>query len=328
MAGLPRGLPKAELHLHLEGSINAETLCELSPGLGAAEVLRRYTYSDFAGFLDAFKWAVGHLKSPDHYALVARRLLERLERENVIYAEITLSAGVILLRQQQFAPIYDAVTREAARSRVEVYWVIDAIRHLGVEAAWPVVRLAAEHAADRVVAFGIGGDEIRGPAEQFAEVFHFARRHGLRLTPHAGETDGAESVWAAVRLGADRIGHGFRAADDPALLRHLSDNRIALEICLSSNVATGAVSGFAAHPVRRIYDAGVPVVLNTDDPAMFHTTLDNEFKLAAIHHGFSEAELRSIAENAFRYAFRRPAGWLSERDADSRQVDGGSALVG
>lgn len=327
MSGLPRGLAKAELHLHLEGSLDAATLGELSPGLSPAEVRRRYSYEDFNGFLEAFKWAVGHLRSPDDYALAARRLLERLERENVCYAEITLSAGVILLRKQEFGPIYEAVTREARRSRVEVYWVLDAIRHLGVEAAWPVARLAAERAGDRVVAFGIGGDEARGPAQAFAEVFRFARAHGLRLTPHAGETAGAESVWAAVRLGADRVGHGFRAAEDDALLRHLRDHGIALEICLSSNVATGAVRSFAAHPVRRLFDAGAPIVLNTDDPAMFDTSLGREFELAAQHYGFTEAELRTIAANAFRYAFRRPAGWASEGDADPGQVDRGPTLV-
>ncbi len=129
--------------------------------------------------------------------------------------------------------------------------------------------------------------------------------NGLRLTAHAGETVGPYSVWGALRLGAERIGHGIRSADDPQLLRHLRDHNIPLEICISSNVATGAVRSLADHPVRRIYDAGVPIILNTDDPGVFRCTLNGEYELAARQFGFSDAELRGIAENGFRYAFGR-----------------------
>ena len=167
-----------------------------------------------------------------------------------------------------------------------------------------VALLAAERVKDGVVAFGIGGDETRGPAEWFGEVFSFARSKGLRLTAHAGETCGPKSVSKALDIGAERIGHGISSVRDPALLRRLRDNGVPLEICISSNVATGAVASLADHPVRRIYDAGVPIVLNSDDPAMFGCTLSGEYELARDRFGFSDAELRGLAENSFRYGFR------------------------
>jgi adenosine deaminase/aminodeoxyfutalosine deaminase len=246
---------------------------------------------------------VERLRSPEDYALITRRLLDALERQNVRYAEITLSAGVVLWKGQDFGPIYNAVRREALHAPIEVQWNLDAVRHFGADHAMQVAQLAAGRVNHGVVSFGIGGDEQRGPAEWFGEVYQFARRAGLRLTAHAGETAGPESIWGALQLGAERIGHGIRAVEDPVLVAHLRDHRIPLEICISSNVATGAVQSLAAHPVRRLYDAGVPVVLNTDDPGLFGTTLNREYEIAAREFGFSEPEMRKIAENGFLYAF-------------------------
>jgi len=186
---------------------------------------------------------------------------------------------------------------------VEVRWILDAVRQFGAEHAMQVAELAAERVGKGVVAFGIGGSEERGPAEWFTEVYGFAKSAGLRLTAHAGESAGPESVWAALRLGAERIGHGIAAADDPALMRHLRERDIPLEVCITSNVVTGVVKRVEDHPVRRLYDAGVPITLNTDDPAMFGCMLVGEYRLAARQFGFSEGELRGIAENGFRYRF-------------------------
>ena len=149
--------------------------------------------------------------------------------------------------------------------------------------------------------------ETRGPAEWFTDVFAFAREAGLHLTAHAGESAGPESIRAALKLGAERIGHGIAAARDEALMRHLRERGIPLEICITSNLVTGVVKSIDEHPVRRLFDAGVPIVLNTDDPAMFGCTLVGEYRLAAERFGFSEAELRGIAENGFRYGWRENA---------------------
>jgi adenosine deaminase/aminodeoxyfutalosine deaminase len=291
---------KAELHLHLEGSIEPATLRELAPGSEPAG----YEFADFAGFIENFKRVTGYLKSPAEYALITRRLLENLERQNVCYAEITLSAGVVLWRKQDFAAIYDAVRQAAAESSVTVFWILDAVRQFGAEPAMEVARLAAERVDEGVIAFGIGGDEARGPAEWFRDVFACARERGLRLTAHAGETCGPESIWQALAIGAERIGHGISSAQDPTLLRHLQERDIPLEICVSSNVATGAVRSPAEHPIRKIYDAGVPIVLGSDDPAMFGTTLTREYELVQRVFGFSEVEILGMVENGFRYAFR------------------------
>jgi aminodeoxyfutalosine deaminase len=308
MADFFADLPKAELHLHLEGSIEPETLHELDPAASLEDLRALYHYTDFDGFLKAFGAVVKRLRTPADYALATRRLLDRLAVQNVRYAEITIAAGVVLWKNQEFGPIFDAISGAANGSPVKTYWILDAVRQFGVEQAMRVAELAVERLNGGVVAFGIGGSEERGPAEWFQDVFAFARQAGLRLTAHAGESMGPESVWAALALGAERIGHGITSIRDPGLLRRLRDSNIPLEICITSNVVTGVVRRLEDHPVRRLYDEGAPIVLNTDDPAMFDCTLTDEYRLAARQFGFTEAELREIAENGFRYAFRAGDG--------------------
>lgn len=304
MADFLQDLPKAELHVHLEGSVEPQTLHELDPATPLESFRTLYEYPDFDSFLKAFGAVGKRLRTPDDYALVTRRLLERLAAQNVRYAEIILAAGVVLWKGEDFAPIFDAVCQAADGSPVEVRWILDAVRQFGVEPARQVAELAAARVDRGVVAYGIGGSEERGPAAWFKDIFGYAKRAGLHLTAHAGESLGPESIWAALEIGAERIGHGIRAIEDPALIAHLRDRQIPLEISITSNLVTGVVKRLEEHPVRRLYDAGVPIVLNTDDPAMFRCSLVEEYRLAARAFGFSEDELRGIAENGFRYAFR------------------------
>ncbi len=302
MSPFYESLPKAELHVHLEGSVAPATLLELDSSLRPEDVRGVYQYENFAGFLQSYAWVSKRLREPEHYGLITTRLLEELERQNVSYAEINLSMGVVLWKEQDVEGIFQAEREAAAKSPVLVRWIFDAVRQFGYDHVERVAAIALKHQAHGVVAFGIGGDEARGPAREFAPVFAEVRRSGMAVVPHAGESVGPDSIWAALELGAVRIGHGIRAIDDPELLRHLRQNDIPLEICISSNICTGVVPSFDAHPVRKLYEAGVPITLNSDDPAMFHTSLSNEYRIAAEVFGFTDEELRAIANNSFRYA--------------------------
>jgi len=307
MAGMRdflRSIDKAELHVHLEGSVAPETLHEIAPSLTLDEIRSHYRFQDFNGFLQSYKWVNLLLTEPAHYGLILTRLLESLAAQGVVYAEVNLSIGVLLWRKLPFESYFNVVYDAFRAAPIPVRFIFDAVRQFGADSAWEVARLAVASKDRGVVGFGIGGDEARGRAVEFREVFQYVRDSGLHVVPHAGETTGPESIWDALEVGAERIGHGIRAIEDPLLIKHLRDHQIPLEVCVSSNVATGAVPSLAVHPLRRLYDAGVPIVLNTDDPAMFHTDLLNEYEIAAREFGFNELGLKGLAENSLRYAFK------------------------
>jgi aminodeoxyfutalosine deaminase len=306
-----RQLPKAELHLHLEGAVDAPTLVELRKLHGERTSLLEtealYRYNDFQTFLMAFKEVSAHLRGPDDYELATYRLMQRLKEENVLHAEVYVAVGVCLYRRQDFAAIFEGLERGRARGArdfgVSLLWIFDATRHFGVEEAQKVFDLALRYKDRHVIGIGIGGDEIKAPPELFRGVYAWAEDHELHLTAHAGETGPPESIWGAMNLHAERIGHALTAAQDPDLVEELAYRQIPLEICLTSNVRTGVCKAIAEHPVKSYFDQGLMVTLNTDDPALFGTNLSAEYQLAQQTFGFTDEHLREMARNSFEASF-------------------------
>ncbi len=313
-------LPKAELHLHLEGSIQPGTVCALTARHGGTvtgdEVRRRYAYQNFSEFLETFKWVTSLLRDPRDYALITHNLAEQLLSQRVMYAEVTISIGVMLLRKQRPETNFEAILAAAEpfeRRGLRMNWIFDGVRQFGAEAASRVVEAAKQCASKSIVAFGIGGDELSVPTKELRPVYEQAAALGLHRIIHAGEIGGPEKIREAVELlGAERIGHGIAAINDPALMDLLADRRIPLEICPQSNIRTGAlalqlrrvVARIEDHPLLALFRHGIPIVLSTDDPAMFHTTLLNEYEHA--HQlGMTENELLRLAQMSFDFAFER-----------------------
>jgi aminodeoxyfutalosine deaminase len=326
-------LPKAELHLHLEGSIQPATVVALTRSHGVvfteAEVRQKYAYQDFNEFLEVFKWVTWFLREPRDYALIACDLGEHLLTQGVVYAEITLSIGIMILRKQVPEANFEALLEAAApfeKRGLKMNFIFDAVRQFGVDAAMQVV-LAAQRANSRsIVAFGIGGDELAIPTKDFRAVYDKASDIGLGRLMHAGEIGGPEKIREAIELlGAQRIGHGIAAVHDPALMDLLADRRIPLEICPQSNVRTGALAGqlgrkdavIEDHPLPKLFRHGIPVVLSTDDPAMFHTTLLDEYENAR-RMGLTEPELARLAQMSFDHAFV-PAATVTSVPAEAKQ---------
>src|SRR5215470_149512 len=247
-----RSLPKAELHVHLEGAIEPSTLLEIQRSHGLKEATLAttemlYQYSDFGGFLISFRDITEHLKAPTDYELITYRLMERLKTENVLHAEVYISVGVCLYRKQDFDAIFEGLERGRERGErdfgISLLWMSDAVRHFGSAEAQKVAEFAVRYRDRNVVGFGIGGDEKRAGPELFREVYNYCAENGLRLTAHAGETAGPESIWGAMNLRAERIGHGFTASQDPDLMQELAERQIPLEICVTSNLKTGVCPG-------------------------------------------------------------------------------------
>ncbi|RJO72517.1 adenosine deaminase [Nocardia panacis] len=320
-ADLLAALPKVELHVHLLGSAAVSTVAQLAalrPEVGvptdAAAVREYFRFTDFGHFIAVYT-AVNRLvtSGAEVQALVVG-LGAQLAEQHVRYAEVTVTALSHL--RMGIAP--DELAQALASGRalvakqhgVHLNWIIDVSGDVGVAGAQATLDWLLDHQPDGAVGFGLGGPEAGAPRRMFRAVFQKARANGLHSVPHAGETTTATEIWSAIEdLGAERIGHGIRAVDDPRLLEQLARRGITLEICPTSNIRTGAVPDLAAHPLPALLAAGVPVTLGTDDPAMFGTTLKHEFRLCHEQLGLPIPALIGVLERGIDAAFC-PA-WLA-----------------
>jgi len=287
-----------------------------SVALEADELASRYNLRGFTQFLELYKWATSFLREPADYSQLAEDAVAALHEQGVVYAEITLSIGVMLLRKQNVAANFRAIKevfhRHAqAGTGPQVQFIFDAVRQFGPAPAMEVARAAAELKNEGVVAFGLGGDELSLPLSQFRPAYKFAAEHGLHLLAHAGETGGPEQIQDAIDiLHAERIGHGIAAIRSSSLMNTLAIRKIPLEICPTSNLRTNALSiqlssahsKLAHHPLPKFLRSGIPVTISTDDPAMFNTTLLEEYS-AALEMGLSLEDLLAINRTAFEHAF-------------------------
>jgi len=333
-------LPKVELHVHLEGAIPLATLWELVGKYGRPsdvgsfdDLRRRFTYRDFSHFIDTWTWKNGFLREYDDFTFIASQVAADLAAQNIVYAETSFSPGDFARHGLQPQRLTEAVRKGLAAhaDAIQVNLVADLVRDFGPERGLRWLREVDEVKHLGVVGIGIGGSEQAFPPEPYAAVFREARERGFRTSAHAGEAAGAESVWGAVRtLEVDRIGHGTRAAEDPALVAWLAEHRLPLEMCPISNLRTGVVASIETHPIRSMFDAGVPVTVNTDDPKMFDTSLEDEYEALATHLGFTWAELEALNANALAAAWcgdddRRRLAARIARDAARRFETGGES---
>jgi len=329
-------LPKAELHLHLRGAIPMPVLTELlnrhdleaalasapervqaafasydnlRPFLtsrrrwSAEEVAELLQYRDLANFLYTFHFTSFAFHSADDLRLLIRGVLDDLARQRIVYAEICISAIEYVTRGIALPEVVACLEEAIQHPIVHVQWIVDLVRDAGPDSALAQLRELIALDSPAVMGITLGGGEGSFPAGRFREVYALARERGLRLSVHAGEALGAESVWEALEaLCPERIGHGVRAIEDPVLVAHLAARQIPLEVCPTSNIFTGVYPSLGVHPVRALFEAGIPITISSDDPTFFHTTLADEYAhLLAL--GFTDTDVLELVRNGFRYAF-------------------------
>ncbi|MGZ8742516.1 MAG: adenosine deaminase [Nocardioides sp.] len=323
------GLPKAEIHVHHVGSASPRIVSELAarhPGTVPSdpdELREFYTFRDFAHFIEVYLAVVDLIKEPEDVRLLTYEVAREMAAQNIRYSEMTLTPYTSVLAGVPIEAYVEAV--EDARTAAErdlgirLRWVYDIPGEFGIPAAEATASYAVQHAPDSLIGFGLGGPEIGVDRPQFKPAFDRARAAGLHSVPHAGETTGPGTIWAALGdLGAERIGHGTSAVQDEKLMAHLVEHQIPLEVCPTSNIATRAVDRLENHPIKQMYDAGVLVTVNSDDPPMFSTSLNREYEIAADLLALDATGVAGLAKNTVQASFMPHA----DKAALTAEIDG------
>ena len=330
------GLPKVELHVHHVGSASPRIVAELAARHeGRTQVpadpdalADYFAFRDFAHFVEIYLSVVDLIRDQEDVRILTFEVARELARQQVRYAELTVTPYSHVHRGIP-APAFceaieDARVSAEAELGIALRWCFDIPGEAGLPAAEQTLRIALDERPDGLISFGLGGPEIGVPRPQFKPYFDQARAAGLRSVPHAGETTGPETIWDAVReLGAERIGHGISAVRDPALLAYLAERQIGMEVCPTSNVRTRAVASIDEHPLRQLTAAGLLVTINSDDPPMFGTTLDDEYAVAARLLDLGPDGLAGLARNAVTASFL-PA---PDRDKLTAEIDAYTAAA-
>jgi aminodeoxyfutalosine deaminase len=309
------GLPKAELHVHHVGSASPRIVAELAarhPSAGVpadvAQLAQYFTFSDFGHFIQVYLSVVDLIRDAEDVRTLTYEVARDMTAQNIRYAELTITPYSSVKRGIPAEAFLEAIedARLAAERELGIVlrWCFDIPGEAGLPSAQETARIATTLTPDGLVSFGLGGPEIGVPRGHFAPYFDQARAIGLHSVPHAGETTGPDTIWDSIRLlGAERIGHGTSATQDPELLDYLAEHQIALEVSPTSNIATRAVASLAEHPLPDLVKAGVLVTINSDDPPMFSTDLNSEYAIAAELLGLDEVGVAALAKNAVTASF-------------------------
>ncbi len=314
LAGFIAGLPKAELHVHHIGSVSPRIVAELArrhPGTVPSDpdaLAEFYTFRDFAHFIEVYLAVVALVQDAEDLRMLTYEVARDMADQHIRYAELTCTPYTSVLAgipiEAYTEAIEDARVAAERDHGVVLRWIYDIPGESGLPAAEATLDYALHHRTDALVGFGLGGPEIGVPRAQFQPVFDAARAAGLRSVPHAGESTGPDTIREALDLlGAERIGHGTSLVQDEALLAHVVDAGIPLEVCPTSNLATRVVASLEEHPLRRMVEAGARVTINSDDPPMFGTTLNREYAVAADLLDLDASGVADLARTAVEASF-------------------------
>lgn len=312
-------MPKIELHIHLEGTIRPKRALSLirrynpdSPIKSVEDVEKQYRFGNLPDFLRAMQSITDYLRSPEDLYETALDMLNDLVRQNVHYVEFDCNIYKYMLRgftaREVINALKSAIYQVQAESDLGVGIVLNLVRKYGPEASLDAVKAIVDLNDKLIVGVGLSGDENQHPPEVFRDAFKIARDHGLGITVHAGEASGPDSIWNALTtLSAQRIDHGTRAKDDPALLEYLVKQQVPLTMCPTSNLLLNVVDSYSEHPIKDYFDRGIPVNVNSDDPAIFNTNVTRELLIITEVFNFTASELEKLMVNAIQATFLGPA---------------------
>jgi adenosine deaminase len=313
-------IPKVELHLHLEGAIPLQTLFGLVQGKDLSintldDLQKRFTYTDFEHFIETWIWKNAFITDEKDFEDIVYQVLLNLNNQNVRYVEAFYSPSDFqaqgLSTQEITAYLIKGKQKAYSDCGIQCELIMDIVRGDGPDVGMQRLEEVTPYVGKGVIGIGLGGSEQKFPADPYAPVYKEAKDRGFRLTAHAGEAAGAPSIWAALeKLGCERIGHGLRAHEDPALLSLLKEKQIPLEMCVISNIRTGVCESVDVHPVKDYFQQGLLVTINSDDPTMFDTCITREYMVLVEHLGFSVDDLRHISMNGITASF------MSDKDKE------------